>query len=228
MLRVRLLQLVVTSYTCVFQSPVAPKHRCCSVTRSARHSCLGWPAKRLGGCPLRREQWACCIWLRTHAPQPETGTGNPLPPGAWPVPSSHCMGTWETGNPGGLHLCWCVQVPSATLEQTASFCCSNSRSMLLYVPVMQRLCSLLKSDATEAVQSQWNVKLNNIGSMMHFMYRSMYTIPIPCHCWALSSYRMQKRCCRGNKDLLGRPRRATLWLKIHRHNCKGRRPKIKE
>jgi len=42
------------------------------------------------------------------------------------------------------------------------------RSLLLDVPAVQRVCSLLKPDAMEAVQSQQNVELNSIGSTMHF------------------------------------------------------------
>ena len=61
--------------------------------------------------------------------------------------------------------------------------------MLLYVPVMQGVCSLLKRDTMEAAQSQQNVELNSIGSVMNFhvQVNINHTNPVSL----LSSFQLQ-------------------------------------
>lgn len=157
MLRIKLLQLAVLSCTCVLrcvsQSPGAPKHRSCPVTPSARHLCLGWPAKQPGACSLCAGAASVLpLTLNTRwqvpeggrAPQLETGTGNPPPPGTWPH-TNRLHGRLGERKP---RRC------APPLISTGSWRCSGTnsqlllqqlyRSMLVYIPITQTVFRLLK------------------------------------------------------------------------------------
>lgn len=165
------------------------------------------------------------------APQLETGTGNPPPPGGGPF-FPHANQLYRHSGKRK------PQRSAPPLITTGAQCCSGAnsqlplqqlcRSMLFYVPIMQRVCRLLKCDTMEAVQSQWNVELNSIESMMHFRVQVNinHTNPVSL----LSPFQVQdpEKLLQREQRPGRKPKRSNPVAKDIQSYCKGRGMKLKE